>query len=280
MFLALIGKGLVIPRLTGNHRWPCQRRYATRGQGYTLITSFSQPNGPSEPELGKWLKTPFDVIALGPRITVGLLASLPQAPQRLQKLLQLVQELSQDPRPDAEKVQVLVKEILMIVEEVVGSGAAAETEIFGFLGKLIPPQILVVLPLELRERLEGKEAAAAEQPEPVVLPEPVVEVVVKERETLEQYLSRRIAGELDVLKLTVVELRRAVDNLTANEDPTYEILLFKTAQDWRTSLDRTLSQLSTETFENQTEVLEEAVELLELADGLGLDAKSTKSTKS
>ena len=73
----------------------------------TTATPLAEPGK----KLNEWLKTPFDLAAFGPRVTVGALLSAPERFGRLQAEVQRVTEVLNSPAPVEDKTKMLAVEL-------------------------------------------------------------------------------------------------------------------------------------------------------------------------
>jgi hypothetical protein len=91
-------------------------------------------------KLGRWLKTPVDLLAFGPRMGAGALVSTPMKLQSIQSDIERVMELIQDPRPLTEKQEVLFKEVEDTMLEFLEKGTDVEQDVLSNLKTMLPAE--------------------------------------------------------------------------------------------------------------------------------------------
>ncbi|GMH41523.1 hypothetical protein BSKO_09433 [Bryopsis sp. KO-2023] len=169
----------------------CPGRRAHRS---SLIVVRAESSGsPSRPgeKIERWLKTPFDVAALGPRVTVGALVSAPDKLQELQSDLVKIGELVQDPRSPAEKQQILFNELETRLSECIERGAMVEADVFDSLKQVLPEDLANALP-----RSEGF------QPPPTI---PSIPEIPEEEEPEVTYTSESVSAEQESAAVTGID---------------------------------------------------------------------------
>jgi hypothetical protein len=84
---------------------------------YSLSPIKAELPPPSEPgkKISGWLKSPFDLVAFGPRLAAGALMSAPERMNKLSAEVQRVNELLSSPAPVEDKSKMLAIELEMCV---------------------------------------------------------------------------------------------------------------------------------------------------------------------
>eukprot|EP00878_Enallax_costatus_P036734 GHUV01041280.1.p1 GENE.GHUV01041280.1~~GHUV01041280.1.p1 ORF type:complete len:178 (+),score=53.08 GHUV01041280.1:431-964(+) len=100
-------------------------------------TSTSAPGSRVE----QWMRTPFDLLAFGPRAGLGALLSMPERLQTLQSDVERVSQLVQDPRSVEEKQQLVMQEVEDTLVTFLERGATVETDILANIKVLLPPDV-------------------------------------------------------------------------------------------------------------------------------------------
>lgn len=109
-------------------------RYCVRAKAAEsdALYAASPPTATSAPipepgqKLGEWLKSPFDLAAFGPRVTVGALMSVPERLSALESEVQRVTDVLQSPAPIDDKTKMLASEL----ETCASSLSIAQTVVF------------------------------------------------------------------------------------------------------------------------------------------------------
>ncbi|KAK9807045.1 hypothetical protein WJX72_011840 [[Myrmecia] bisecta] len=220
---------------------PYANPYVGTGAGQDPYTgSYAEPApGPLGAKVERWLKTPFDILAFGPRVTLGALASLPELAQNLQFEVEKANMLVQDPRPISEKQAQVAQELETAVSEFVEKGAGLEADLLAQLSAVLPPQVEQMLPPEVKEAMYRKAAAADVPLEPINVyedPTPMSATTLAVNQT---------AAEMTNLRGAVADMREALTQLRVNTDPSKVSIYRLNVRDARDGLARRLSQLST-----------------------------------
>lgn len=195
------------------------------------------------PQLKQWLRSPFDILALGPRATLGALLNAAELAQSMPAELEKLQMLAQDPRPMQEKQAVIAKEIEATVASLVERGVVAESEIVASLQQVLPEQFQQLIPSELRNVTPQSPAVTQQQAQEAFYEEPPL--------SAEQMSISQSAEELAELRTAVLGVREALSDLRANTEPSRASVLKLNVRDARDSLQRRVHQISPETSARQ-----------------------------
>lgn len=188
------------------------------------------------PEIGskveKWMKTPFDILALGPRAGLGALVSLPDRMQTLRSDVDRVMELLQDPRPVDVKQQVVLREVEDTLVEFLEKGTTLEID--------VRENLKTVLPSEVVKQLEEIIPEPPNTPKNLYEYEETDEVVVTY--TAESVAANQMASEMQELKIAVSAVKDSLDGIKANVDPSKTSMLKLNLKEARDLLSRRLSE--------------------------------------
>mmetsp|Transcript_13897 Transcript_13897/g.24359 ORF Transcript_13897/g.24359 Transcript_13897/m.24359 type:complete len:266 (+) Transcript_13897:86-883(+) len=212
----------------------------------TLVTRSYQQNEPGSYEpasvvgdkVGKWMLTPFDLLAFGPRATAGALISAPERLQTLQSDLQRLVELVQDPRPLEEKQSVLMKEMETTVLEFLEKGTIVEQDVLSNLKSALPADAAQMLS-ELIPEPPNKDFQSG----PTVPVEPEYR---SDAPTVmygsQDVVAVQAAGEVAQVRSAVAGLRAALDAVKDNMDVAGAPMLRVNLRDARDQLARRLDE--------------------------------------
>ncbi|KAK9863547.1 hypothetical protein WJX84_009896 [Apatococcus fuscideae] len=190
--------------------------------------------------LSKWLESPLDFLALGPRATLGLASSVLELGEALQfhgdRLSQVVaSSLSLE-----QKQSFLVEEIAAILATLVERGVRVEGDLLGAVKPLLPADVQALLPGPLQERLAATSTSSA----PAVGIGSASPASPAAPQSLEDTIANRTRAELAGLKEAVVKVRESLQAFVANIDPSMDPMLKVNARDTRDALARMLQQIS------------------------------------
>lgn len=181
----------------------------------------------------QWMRTPFDLLAFGPRAGLGALLSLPERLQTLQSDLERVNELVQDPRPVEEKQQLVLQEVEDTLVTFLERGATIETDILANIKVLLPPDVTKQLD-DLIPPPPNTQNVNVEQPEEV----PTVIY------TADAVLENQIASEMTEIKSAVAGVKAALEDLRANTDASRAGMLKLNLKEARDILARRLQEVA------------------------------------
>lgn len=227
---------------------------------------FSQPiNLPEQPgdKLKEWTKTPFDVLAFGPRAGAGAIMSLPERLQNFKNDLKRLSELAQDPRPLNAKQEALLKEVESIMVQCLEKGVVVEQDMLAsvksklpqeavnMLNSLIPPAPSSVSSASFTSYSTSFSSSSSMDPVDVT-PEPVNSTTTTT--STAPNAPTTIYGQQDVMATqaetaateitnAAVCLRAAVDVMNANTDPACTNMLRLSLKDARLQLARRLVEV-------------------------------------
>lgn len=191
------------------------------------------------PRLSQWLRSPFDVLALCPRASLGALLNATELAQALPSEIEKLQMLAQDPRPLQEKQTILAQEFETSLAGLVERGVVAESEIVASLKQVLPEQFQTLIPQEIRNAAPQSPAVTQQQAQEAFYEEPPL--------SAEQLSISQSAEELSELKAAVQGVREALADLRSNVEPSRSTVLKVNVRDARDSLRRRINQLSPET---------------------------------
>lgn len=201
----------------------------------------------------KWLQSPFDIAAFGPRATLGALLTAPERIQNLQSDLQQLGELVQDSsRETQEKKQVVLEEIEMRLTDCLERGATVEADILANLKAVLPQQIADAIPQPTLPSMSTVE--------------PIPEVA--EGETAVEYTSESVAASQTSAEMTGIEsevatLKANLSALRANLSPSRENMLKLNLRESRDRLEGLLKEMTSSELDD---VVSEARALLQEVD--------------
>eukprot|EP00887_Chlorella_sp_A99_P003833 scaffold11.g3833.t1 len=123
-----------------------------------------QPSPPGQPgdKLLPLLRTPLDLLALGPRVALGALTSLPQVLEKIPTDLERLTMLAQDARPLEEKQVEVLQEVESRVVAYLEKGSSMEGELLGSVSAVLPAPLKDALPQELRDALANPRPAGTD----------------------------------------------------------------------------------------------------------------------
>lgn len=209
----------------------------------------------TEPRIGekirKWMQTPFDLAAFGPRATLGALISAPEKLQNLQSDLIRISELLQDPRPAQEKGEVLLEEIETRIVDFLERGATVEADILSNIKAVLPEDLANIIP-----DAQTLVSSTSEPTSGVMEEEPVTYTsasVAADQATAEK---TGLQGALDNVKENLKALR-------ANTTPSRQNMLKLNLRETKDQLDRLLREVSSSEV---GEIVTEAKNLLAEAE--------------
>ncbi|DBA93499.1 TPA: hypothetical protein ACH3X3_013598 [Trebouxia sp. C0006] len=203
------------------------------------------------PQLKQWLRSPFDILALGPRATLGALLNAAELAQAMPAEMEKLQMLAQDPRPFQEKQAVLAQEVEATIASLVERGVMAESEIVASLQQVLPEQFQQLIPSELRNVAPQSPAVAQQQAQEAFYEEPPL--------SAEQLSICQSAEELAELQTAVSGVREALSDLRANVELSRAPVLKVNVRDARDSLRRRVNQISPETSARQGAPVNDAI---------------------
>ncbi|KXZ46820.1 hypothetical protein GPECTOR_40g554 [Gonium pectorale] len=242
---------------------PCAVAVAKSGRRMLVVRAQSLDTGASVgAKVERWLKTPFDVLAFGPRAGAGALLSVPERLQTLQQDVEKAIELLQDPRPLEEKQAVVLKEVEETLVSFLEKGATVESDVLANVKTLLPPEAATLINDLIPE-------PPNKQPD-VVPVEPVDVQPVQPPVTYYQadVLSNQVASEMTEIKKAVSGLKAALDAVRANTDVANTNILRLNLREARDQLARRLAEISpsTESDPSISAATREARILLEEVD--------------
>ncbi|KAG2495236.1 hypothetical protein HYH03_006509 [Edaphochlamys debaryana] len=212
-----------------------------------------------------WLKTPFDLLAFGPRAGMGALLSMPEKLSTLQTDVTRALELLQDPRPLEEKQQVVLKEVESTLVEFLEKGATVEGEVLANVKTLLPPEAANVLnelipepPNKQHQGMDGNVVPV--EPMDVATPPPTYYQA--------DVLGNQVASEMTEIKNAVTGLKTALDAVRTNADAAATNILRLNLKEARDQLARRVAEVSpvTESDPSIAAATREARILLEEVD--------------
>ncbi|KAL6774014.1 hypothetical protein ACKKBG_A23445 [Auxenochlorella protothecoides x Auxenochlorella symbiontica] len=118
------------------------------------------------------LRSPADVLALGPRVALGVLQSFPEALSQLPLDLQRLGSLVQDPRPIDQKQAEVLEVVETRVADYVEKGTALEAGLKAGVASVLPQGIKDAIPATLRESLLGRDTGRGSGDAPASRAEP------------------------------------------------------------------------------------------------------------
>lgn len=194
----------------------------------------------------KWLKTPFDVAAFGPRATFGALVSLPERLQMMQTDIAKFTELVQSPRPVDEKQQLVLQEVEDTLVEFLRRGAGLETDVLSSLKSALPQELAQQLDAVIPPLPDDAGGAAgggagggsgASGAYGVVAEEPPAVVY-----TADAVADSQIASEMTEIRVAVSGVKLALEGLRSNSDPSRGGMLRLNLREARDMLSRRLRE--------------------------------------
>eukprot|EP00878_Enallax_costatus_P029799 GHUV01032356.1.p1 GENE.GHUV01032356.1~~GHUV01032356.1.p1 ORF type:complete len:239 (+),score=73.22 GHUV01032356.1:558-1274(+) len=180
----------------------------------------------------QWMRTPFDLLAFGPRAGLGALLSMPERLQTLQSDVERVSQLVQDPRSVEEKQQLVMQEVEDTLVTFLERGATVETDILANIKVLLPPDVTK----QLDELIPPP--PNSQPTEVVVEPEEMPTVIY----TADAVLENQIASEMTEVKSAVSGVKAALEDLRANADPSRAAMLKLNLREARDILARRLQE--------------------------------------
>lgn len=183
-------------------------------------------------KLGRWMKTPFDLLAFGPRASTGALVSAPERLPRLQADVERILELVQDPRPISEKQEVLFKELEDTVLEFLERGADVETDVLANIKTVLPPEVANIM----SEIIPGPPSKFVEVPI-----EPPVGPTTWHKEDV---AASQIVSEVTEIKKAVEGLQATLEEIRANADPSRVAMVRLNLREARDLLARRLDEVA------------------------------------
>lgn len=191
------------------------------------------------PEIGtkveKWLKTPFDIAAFGPRAGLGALVSIPDRLQTLRSDIDRVVELLQDPRPADEKQQIVLREVEDTVVEFLEKGTTIETDVRQNLKTVLPPDVVKQLEEIIPEPPNAvKDVYQYDETSTEIVP----------TFTAESVAANQVASEMQELKNAVSGVKDTLDAIKLNVDPSKTSMLKLNLREARDQLARRLQEAS------------------------------------
>lgn len=189
-------------------------------------------------KLGRWLKTPVDLLAFGPRMGAGALVSTPMKLQTIQSDIERVMELIQDPRPINEKQEVLFKEVEDTMLEFLEKGTDVEQDVLTNLKTMLPAEAANMLS-ELIPEPPTKQSAI------VVVPMESGEYTTYQKEDV---AANQVQSEVTEIKNAVMALKAALEEIRSNTDPSQVNIVRLKLREARDLLARRLYEVSAEDY--------------------------------
>lgn len=205
------------------------------------------------------LRTPFDIFALGPRLSLGALSSIPDLLQQIPTDVEKISVLLQDPRPieykQAEVMEVLEDRIARYVEK----GTAVEGDVLETVSAMLPQELKNALPDDVKNALlRSKRLDDTYTNTSVSNGKPIatwtfssVEVQSSDDEfaitipaTGTDVAADQVLAELEAGQTAATALRERLAELAANADPSRDGMLRLNVREAEGSLARWLEQLS------------------------------------
>eukprot|EP00798_Chlamydomonas_sp_ICE-L_P023015 gene23015-30208_t len=206
---------------------------------------FSVPEPPAGEKIAKWLGTPFDLLAFGPRSAAGAVVTFNDRIATLQTDVESLVELMQDPRPMDEKSAVIFKEVENRVVECVEKGADVETEVLSNLKMILPAEAANVLS-ELIPEQPGKAMGMSDMPSSSMdmstngMPADMPQVTYSGSDVM----ADRLVSEVTEIKTANSELNTILDQVRSNTDVAMTNVLLLSLKDARDQLQRRLDEVS------------------------------------
>ncbi|GIL77198.1 hypothetical protein Vretimale_3147 [Volvox reticuliferus] len=209
----------------------------------------------------RWLKTPFDILAFGPRAGAGALLSVPERLQTLQSDVEKAIELLQDPRPLEEKQTAVLKEVEDTLVGFLEKGATVESDVLANVKTLLPPEAANLLNEFIPEPPNKQPNVVHVEPVEAV-PQPPVTYYQAD------VMANQVASEMTEIKNAVSGLKSALDAVRQNTDVTNTNILRLNLREARDQLARRVAEVSasTESDPSITAATREARILLEEVD--------------
>ncbi|GLC37385.1 hypothetical protein PLESTB_001593000 [Pleodorina starrii] len=209
----------------------------------------------------RWLKTPFDILAFGPRAGAGALLSVPERLQTLQSDVEKAIELLQDPRPLEEKQAVVLKEVEDTLVEFLEKGATVESDVLANVKTVLPPEAANLLN-ELIPEPPNKQPNVVHVEPVEAAPQPPVTYYQAD------VMANQVASEMTEIKNAVSGLKNALDAVRQNTDVANTNILRLNLREARDQLARRVAEVSasTESDPSITAATREARILLEEVD--------------
>ncbi|KAL4429817.1 hypothetical protein ABPG77_010934 [Micractinium sp. CCAP 211/92] len=236
--------------------------------GRQSITPFaaSQPSpagGPGD-KLLPLLRTPFDLLALPGRVALGTLQSLPEVLEKIPSDVERLTMLAQDARPLEAKQAEVLGELEDRVVSYLQKGAAAESEVLGSVGAVLPEQLKEALPEPLKEALrprayDGSSGASSngagskplatwtitsDAEEDLIVVEEAVEDLPPM--TPAAIAASQTAAEVMEVNAAVAALREQLAAMQSNTDPSRQPMIRLNLREAEETLARRLEQMTPE----------------------------------
>ncbi|GFR42023.1 hypothetical protein Agub_g2839 [Astrephomene gubernaculifera] len=188
----------------------------------------------------RWLKTPFDVLAFGPRAGAGALLSMPERLQTLQADVEKAVELLQDPRPLEEKQAVLLKEVEETLVGFLEKGATVESDVLANVKTILPPEAASLLNELIPEPPSKQPNVVSVEPMDVASQPPVTYYQA-------DVMANQVAAEMTEIKNAVSGLKAALDAVRNNTEAANTNIMRLNLKEARDQLARRVSEVSTQT---------------------------------
>lgn len=188
-------------------------------------------------KVGKWLKTPFDLLAFGARASAGALVSAPAKLSTLQSDIERVIELAQDPRPLEEKQAVIALELESTLLEYLEKGADVEVDVIANIKTVLPPEAANLL-TEIIPSPPNKTTNTADYSS--YSSSDVTPAVTYAKEDV---AANQIVSEITEIKQAVSGLKAALDAIRSNEDATQVAIMRLNLKEARDNLSRRLAEV-------------------------------------
>ncbi|EFJ48791.1 hypothetical protein VOLCADRAFT_104621 [Volvox carteri f. nagariensis] len=215
---------------------PCARSVSRK-----LLIVRAQLDSPAVgSKVERWLKTPFDILAFGPRAGAGALLSAPERLQTLQSDFEKALELLQDPRPIEEKQTVLLKEVEETLVGFLEKGATVESDVLANVKTLLPPEAANLLNEFIPE---------PPNKQPDVVPVEAVDAAPQPPVTYYQadVMANQVASEMTEIKKAVSGLKTALDAVRQNTEVANTNILRLNLREARDQLARRVAEVSAST---------------------------------
>ena len=193
--------------------------------------------------MGKWLKTPFDLLAFGARASAGALVSAPAKLSTLQSDLERVIELAQDPRPFEEKGAVLTQELESTLLEYLEKGADVEVDVLANIKTVLPPEaanlLTEIIPLPPNKANPDFSSSSYYSTTSTTSSSEAALVTYQK----EDVAANQIVSEINEIKMAVSGLKSALDAIRSNTDATQVAIVRINLKEARDNLARRLAEV-------------------------------------
>ncbi|GAX80667.1 hypothetical protein CEUSTIGMA_g8102.t1 [Chlamydomonas eustigma] len=192
-------------------------------------------------KLGRWLKTPFDVLTFGPRASAGALVSAPERLQTLQYDLEKAWELVQDPRPISEKQEVLLQLAEVRVLELLERGADVETDVLANIKTALPTEVANILTEFIPEPPSKQSIVHGDFSDMPAADATDVPTVTYGKADV---AASQISSQISEIRLAVSGLKGALEEIKNNTDPAKSLMLKLNLREARDQLGRRIQEVS------------------------------------